>query len=151
MRRASAAQGASRLQSASIRGTLRRSARSTRRAKSSTLRQAGFSARTGMPASRMGARTAGAWAPVSVTTAMAGKQEQTTDRLRVAIAGCHRMVTRQPGSHNWAAAFAAVAETKVVAVFDAGAETRTAFVECWSGEGGGDGEHRGDGTVAAYD
>ncbi|MGH2367829.1 MAG: Gfo/Idh/MocA family protein [Chloroflexota bacterium] len=52
-------------------------------------------------------------------------------RLRVAIAGCHRMVTRTPGSHNWAAAFAAVPEVEVVAVFDRGAETRSAFAACW--------------------
>ncbi|HXI17389.1 MAG TPA: Gfo/Idh/MocA family oxidoreductase, partial [Chloroflexota bacterium] len=51
--------------------------------------------------------------------------------LRVAIAGCHRMGSRTPGSHNWAAGFAAVPETQVVAVFDHGAETRTAFKECW--------------------
>jgi predicted dehydrogenase len=51
--------------------------------------------------------------------------------LRVAIAGCHRMVNRTPGSHNWATAFDAVPETKIVAVFDKGAETRAAFVDCW--------------------
>lgn len=53
--------------------------------------------------------------------------------LRVAIAGCHRMLRRQPGSHNWAAGFQAVAATEIVAVYDANAETRAAFVECWSG------------------
>jgi predicted dehydrogenase len=52
-------------------------------------------------------------------------------RLRVAIAGCHRMLARPPAGHNWAAAFAAVPEAAVVAVFDRGAETRAAFVECW--------------------
>ncbi|HEV2122518.1 MAG TPA: Gfo/Idh/MocA family oxidoreductase, partial [Chloroflexota bacterium] len=57
-------------------------------------------------------------------------------QLRVAIAGCHRMVTRQPGSHNWAAGFSAVAETQMVAVYDADATTREAFVECWSGASG---------------
>ena len=56
--------------------------------------------------------------------------------LRVAIAGCHRMLTRQPGSHNWAAGFAAVAATRIVAVYDARAETREAFVACWSGDSG---------------
>jgi predicted dehydrogenase len=45
------------------------------------------------------------------------------------------MLSRQPGSHNWAVAFAAVPETEIVAVFDADAETREAFVTCWS-EGG---------------
>lgn len=57
-------------------------------------------------------------------------------RYRVAIAGCHRMLARTPGSHNWAAAFAAVPETAVVAVFDRGAETRAAFVDCWGNSGG---------------
>ncbi len=51
--------------------------------------------------------------------------------LRVAIAGCHRMLDRTPANHNWAAAFAAVPETRVVAVFDKGAATRRAFVDCW--------------------
>lgn len=57
---------------------------------------------------------------------------------RVAIAGCHRMLNRTPGSHNWAAAFAAVPETKVVAVCDLGAQTRADFIACWR-------------DVAAYD
>ena len=52
-------------------------------------------------------------------------------RFRVAIAGCHRMLTRTPQSHNWAAVFDAVTETDIVAVFDKGAETRAAFLECW--------------------
>ncbi|MDQ3700243.1 MAG: Gfo/Idh/MocA family oxidoreductase [Chloroflexota bacterium] len=56
-------------------------------------------------------------------------------RLRVAIAGGHRMLTRQPGSHNWAAAFAAVPEAEIVAVFDLGAETRNTFMDCWSEAG----------------
>ncbi|HEX5415175.1 MAG TPA: Gfo/Idh/MocA family oxidoreductase [Chloroflexota bacterium] len=51
--------------------------------------------------------------------------------LRVAIAGCHRMLDRTPANHNWAAAFAAVPETELVAVFDKGADTRAAFVNCW--------------------
>src|SRR5688500_17206687 len=53
-------------------------------------------------------------------------------RVRVAIAGCHRMLAKQPGSHNWAAGFAAVPETEVVAVFDRGAETRESFATCWA-------------------
>ena len=53
------------------------------------------------------------------------------DVLRIAIAGCHRMVTPTPGAHNWAAGFAAVPETRVVAVFDRGAETREEFRACW--------------------
>ena len=56
-------------------------------------------------------------------------------KLRVAVAGCHRMVTRQPGSHNWAAGFAAAPETEVVAVYDAGPEARDAFVATWSQPG----------------
>ena len=61
------------------------------------------------------------------TTESAGSSR----RLRVAIAGCHRMLNRTPGSHNWGAAFAAVPETEVVAVYDRGAETREAFQTCW--------------------
>ena len=53
------------------------------------------------------------------------------DVVRVAIAGCHRMVTPTLGVHNWAAAFAAAPETMVVAVFDRGAETREEFRACW--------------------
>ena len=52
-------------------------------------------------------------------------------KWRVAIAGCHRMVTRTPGSHNFAAAFYAVPEVQVVGVFDFGAETRAEFAACW--------------------
>ncbi len=52
-------------------------------------------------------------------------------KWRVAIAGCHRMVTRTPGSHNFGAAFRAVPEVQVVGVFDYGAETRAEFVERW--------------------
>ena len=61
--------------------------------------------------------------------------------MRVAISGCHRMLSKQPGSHNWAAAFAAVPQTQIVAVFDAGAQTRQDFVACWSAP---------DRAVAAY-
>ena len=57
--------------------------------------------------------------------------EQGGDKLRVAVAGCHRMTHRTPGSHNFATAFHVVPETDVVAVFDLGAETRTEFVDCW--------------------
>ncbi|MCY4092851.1 MAG: Gfo/Idh/MocA family oxidoreductase [Caldilineaceae bacterium] len=62
-----------------------------------------------------------------------------TQQYRVAIAGCHRMLDRTPGNHNFATAFDADAETEIVAVFDLGDETRKAFLECW---GAG---------VAAYD
>lgn len=56
---------------------------------------------------------------------------QTNGPLRVAISGCHRMLTRPLAGHNWASAFDAVSETEMVAVFDLEAETRAAFVECW--------------------
>ncbi len=52
-------------------------------------------------------------------------------RVRVAIAGCHRMLQTQLAGHNFASAFAAVPETEVVAVYDRGAETRADFVRCW--------------------
>ena len=58
---------------------------------------------------------------------------------RVAIAGCHRMLDRKPANHNFASAFDAVPDTEIVAVFDLGAETRQAFVDCWGAQ------------VAAYD
>ena len=51
--------------------------------------------------------------------------------IRVAIAGCHRMVQPQLAGHNFASAFAAVPETEIVAVYDRGAETRADFVRCW--------------------
>ncbi len=53
---------------------------------------------------------------------------------RVAIAGCHRMLDRKPTNHNFATAFDAVGETETVAVFDLGAETRQAFVDCWGAQ-----------------
>jgi len=56
---------------------------------------------------------------------------QNQGRLRIAIAGCHRMLKPVPGSHNFAAAFHAVPETEVKAVFDRGADTRAQFVDCW--------------------
>ena len=56
---------------------------------------------------------------------------QEKQKCRVAIAGCHRMVTPTPGSHNFAAAFHAVPEVQVVGVFDYGAETRAEFATCW--------------------
>ena len=62
--------------------------------------------------------------------------------LRVAVAGCHRQVTREPRSHNWAAAFAEVPETRVAAVYDRGADTRAEFRAAWR-------ETWGD--IAAYD
>ena len=54
-----------------------------------------------------------------------------TDTLRVAVAGCHRMLLRDLAHHNFASAFDAVTDTDIVAVFDHGAETRTEFAECW--------------------
>ena len=55
----------------------------------------------------------------------------TGESWRVAIVGCHRMLTPDPGSHNFAAAFEAVPGVQVDAVFDLGEETRADFVECW--------------------
>ena len=57
--------------------------------------------------------------------------ERKPERLRVAIAGCHRMLKPDPGSHNFAAAFNAVPQIQVVAVFDRGADTRAQFRGCW--------------------
>lgn len=54
-----------------------------------------------------------------------------TSRYRVAIAGCHRMTHSKLTGHNFAAAFAAVPATEIVAVFDRGAQTRADFVACW--------------------
>ena len=54
-----------------------------------------------------------------------------TNTLRVAVAGCHRMLLRDLAHHNFASAFNAVADTDIVAVFDHGVETRTEFSECW--------------------
>ena len=51
--------------------------------------------------------------------------------LRVAVAGCHRMLLRDLTHHNFAAAFNAVQETEIVGVFDHWKETREEFVECW--------------------
>ena len=53
------------------------------------------------------------------------------DNLRVAVAGCHRMLLRDLANHNFAAAFDAVADTDIVAVCDYGVETRAEFAECW--------------------
>ena len=59
------------------------------------------------------------------------------DTCRVAIAGCHRMLSQKAGGHNHAGGFAAVPAAKVVAVFDRGEDTRRQFVDCWSGVWGG--------------
>ena len=63
-------------------------------------------------------------------------------KLCVAMAGCHRQVTGKPGSHNWATAFAEVADTRVVAVYDRGADTRAEFRATWRATWG---------EIAAYD
>ena len=52
-------------------------------------------------------------------------------KLRVAIAGCHRMLDQINREHNWANAFARVQETDVVAVFDKDAYTRNKFQQVW--------------------
>ena len=54
-----------------------------------------------------------------------------TVSLRVAIGGLHRMLKPDLVHHNWASAFAAVPETRVVAAYDRGAETREEFRACW--------------------
>lgn len=51
--------------------------------------------------------------------------------LRVAISGCHRMLLPKLTNHNFAAAFNAVPETEMVAVFDRGTEARTDFLTHW--------------------
>ena len=51
--------------------------------------------------------------------------------LRVAVSGCHRMLLRDLTNHNFAAAFHAVPETEIVAVFDYGKETREEFATFW--------------------
>lgn len=53
------------------------------------------------------------------------------DALRVAMVGAHRSVKDVPGGHNWATAFNRVPETRVVAVYDRGAQTREEFRACW--------------------
>jgi len=53
------------------------------------------------------------------------------DKLTVAIAGCHRMITKKLGSHNFAAALHSVEEVDVVAVFDFDSKTRDEFIDCW--------------------
>ena len=52
-------------------------------------------------------------------------------KLRVAVAGCHRMLLRNLTHHNFGAAFQAVPETEVVGVFDYGQETRDEFASFW--------------------
>ena len=53
------------------------------------------------------------------------------DALRVAIAGCHRMLDTLPRAHNGAYGFSRVPQTVVVAVFDKGTETREEFRAVW--------------------
>jgi predicted dehydrogenase len=53
------------------------------------------------------------------------------ERYRVAIAGCHRMLDREPAAHNWAAGFAAVPRAELIAVYDRDDTTRQTFVDCW--------------------
>jgi len=54
------------------------------------------------------------------------------ENLRVAIAGCHRMLDQVSRGHNWANAFARVPETEVVAVFDKDYQTRNRFQSVWN-------------------
>ena len=51
--------------------------------------------------------------------------------LRLAIAGCHRMLIGEPGSHNFAAPWAAHPEVEICAVFDKGPQERQQFAQRW--------------------
>ena len=53
------------------------------------------------------------------------------DKLRVAIAGCHRMLDTANRGHNWANGFARAPDTTVVAVFDKDQATRERFRAVW--------------------
>ena len=53
------------------------------------------------------------------------------DKLRVAIAGCHRMLDTANRGHNWANGFARAPDTTVVAVFDRDEATREGFRAVW--------------------
>jgi len=55
------------------------------------------------------------------------------ERVRVAVAGCHRMLMRDLAGHNFASAFAAIDSTEIVAVFDHGEEARAEFAAVWRG------------------
>ena len=55
--------------------------------------------------------------------------------LRIAFAGCHRMLSAKPGSHNFAAAFAALPDIRFAAVYDRDEATRLQFRECWAARG----------------
>ncbi len=61
------------------------------------------------------------------TSPMVRKQ----DKLRVAIAGCHRMLDTLNRGHNWANGFARVPDTAVVGIFDKDQETRDTFRSVW--------------------
>ncbi|HEY8744430.1 MAG TPA: Gfo/Idh/MocA family oxidoreductase, partial [Chloroflexota bacterium] len=68
---------------------------------------------------------------MSAATDRNGGTAQRQLGYRVAIAGCHRMLSPTVAGHNWAAAFAAVPRAEIAAVFDRGEATRRAFLECW--------------------
>ena len=53
------------------------------------------------------------------------------EKLRVAFAGVHRQLTKDPGGHNWATGFNRVSDTAAVAVYDRKAEVREQFRSCW--------------------
>ena len=54
-----------------------------------------------------------------------------TSKLRVAVAGCHRQTTQPLAGHNFSSALAVNPDVEVVGVFDHGAATRAAYVDCW--------------------
>ncbi len=51
--------------------------------------------------------------------------------LRLAVAGCHRMLIAEPTSHNFAAPWAAHPQVEISAVFDKGAQERAQFAQRW--------------------
>ena len=55
----------------------------------------------------------------------------TSNKLRVAVAGCHRQTTQPLAGHNFSSALAVNPDVEVVGVFDHGAATRAAYVDCW--------------------
>jgi predicted dehydrogenase len=52
-------------------------------------------------------------------------------KVRVAVAGCHRQLTRPLAGHNFSSALAVSPDVEVVGVFDHGAGSRAAYVACW--------------------
>lgn len=51
--------------------------------------------------------------------------------LRVGVAGCHRQTSRPLAGHNFSSALAVNPDVEIAGVFDHGAETRAAYIDCW--------------------